>query len=646
MQDADTSALKARAYLRLRRPDDARRQLELALRNYRLSQGSLLALQATAAIELAELGAPGWVGLGAALEVQGELAAGPLLDSVQIQIGDATFDAPVTSVAPAGQRRFSLVLPAPPREAVVKVSSRGVALLGSGLRLSTDFAMDGRADAKATGVFGWARIGWQPEQPVRLTFEDEYESRYCAATQRICGPGYRWPFRLDLRRVGLRGDRINISAELPDGRWQKLPDAPLLLPRAVRSPDPRKARLSRWDQAATLARKHRPHVLTRAPLVDVVIPVYRGRYETLACIDSVLTTIGHRGRVVVVDDATEDARLAAALDELAVSGQITLLRNEQNLGFVGAVNRALAQRSPNDVVLLNSDALVFGDWLVRLQAAAYSGERVGTVTPLSNDASIARYPNEFGAPMDPEAAAALDKLAAWTHKGISLEIPVGVGFCLYLRHDCLTEVGDLDAAAFASGYGEEVDFCLRARQRGWSHRIAADVFVYHAGGGSFGARRAALLERSQRLLNLRYPGYQRHIEGFIAQGGLQPIRRRLDERRLTAFDGRFVLLVTLALEGGVERFVTERRQQIRARGLSPLILKPQRPADSRRCELSTDAIDAPNLSYEVGTELAELAKLLSSLRIDEIEIHHFLNVDAAVIDTVRALGVRVRCDSP
>ena len=64
------------------------------------------------------------------------------------------------------------------------------------------------------------------------------------------------------------------------------------------------------------------------------------------------------------------------------AGRITLLRNEKNLGFVGSVNRALALHSSHDIVLLNSDTLVFGDWLQRLSAAAYSASRVGTVTPL------------------------------------------------------------------------------------------------------------------------------------------------------------------------------------------------------------------------------------------------------------------------
>jgi GT2 family glycosyltransferase len=502
-----------------------------------------------------------------------------------------------------------------------------------------EFALDGRADSDGKRISGWARVGWLPTQRMELRFEDEDGGAHRSRTKAVARPGLRWPFEIDLRGAGLRGNRIRIAAQLPDGRWQPLPDTPLLLGRALRFKGLRPVRLPRWRKESSQPKRARLASSRRAASIDVLIPVYGGLQETLACIDSVLATIEDRGRVIVIDDATEDAKLAAALDDLATAGRIMLLRNEKNLGFVGSVNRALALPSSHDIVLLNSDTRVFGDWLQRLGATAYGASRVGTVTPFSNDGSIASYPRAFGSPIDPEQAAALDKLAAWTHPGSSVEIPVGVGFCLYIRNDCLKDVGELDASVFGKGYGEESDFCLRARQRGWSHRIAADVFVYHASARSFGARRAALLDRSQRLLNLRYPGYDRLITDFLTQDPLHPLRRRLDERRLSSFEGRFVLLVTLALEGGVERFVTERSQRIREQGLFPLVLNPSKPGDARFCELSTDALDAPNLRYEIPAELPELASMLKCLSIDAIEIQHFLDLDARVIDTVRALGV-------
>ena len=47
--------------------------------------------------------------------------------------------------------------------------------------------------------------------------------------------------------------------------------------------------------------------------------------------------------------------------------------------------------------------------------------------------------------------------------------------------------GSLRADVFAQGYGEENDFCLRARHLGWRHVAAPGVFVAHVGGHSFGA---------------------------------------------------------------------------------------------------------------------------------------------------------------
>jgi GT2 family glycosyltransferase len=637
--DADIAALTARVYLRLRRPDDARRHLDQALKEYSLTPGGLLAREASQALQIPDAQIAGWVGLGPTLEFHGELAVGASADSLQVRLGESALAHSPKIVSQDGRIVFTFPAPQVAGRQILHVYCGDIPLLGSGRRLPLEFSLDGRAESIGGRIEGWARVGWLPTQPVQLRFEDEHGHFHRSRTKGIARPGLRWPFRMDLRSAGVRGSRIHITAQMPDGRWHPLPDTPLLLDRAFRFRNLKPIRLPRWRKDSSPVKRVRRSSSRRAALIDILIPVYGGRQETLACIDSVLATITGRARVIVVDDATEDAVLAASLDELAAAGRITLLRNGENLGFVRSVNRVLAMRSSHDIVLLNSDTLVFGDWLQRLAAAAYGSSRVGTVTPFSNHGSIASYPREFGSSIDPDAAAALHELAARTHAGISIEVPVGVGFCMYLRYDCLRDVGELDAAVFGMGYGEEVDFCLRARQRGWSHRIAADVFVYHAGARSFGLRRAALLDRSRRLLNLRFPGYTRFITEFLTQDPLRSLRRRLDECRLSSFDGRFVLLVTLALEGGVERFVTERGRQIRAQGLFPLVLKAHKRGDPRVCELSTDAIDAPNLRYEIQTDLPALASLLGSLRIDEIEIQHFLDLDARVIDTVRALGV-------
>jgi GT2 family glycosyltransferase len=637
--DPDVAALIAVALLRLRRLEEAQQQLEMALAAYCVMPDGLLFHAAGEIMLDPEVGVPGWIGRGPQIEFVGELSQTDPSNVLHIQFDVRNSPARTLRIKPVdGRLAFSFK---PRRSDVIagcEATRRGAALLGSGARIPQNFALDGRAECGGSGLTGWARVGWSPTQAVRVRVEDENGDRGAVSEGRSEGLNGRWPFKIDLRDIGLKGARLVISAQLPDGRWQALPDSPLLLKAAVRPAKDRVASLAGWRACAS--RLHvKNNSVKRAAIADVIIPVYRGLEESLACIDSVLTTIDDTVQIVVVDDASEDAALIEALDALAAAGRIVLLRNAANQGFVASVNRALALDPTHDAVLLNSDTRVFDDWLARLREAAYSGPTVGTVTPLSNNGSIASYPRSLGSDLQPDDAGILHALAASTNSHLRVEIPVGVGFCLYLRRDCLQDVGHLDAEVFGRGYGEEVDYCLRARARGWSHQLAADVFVYHAGGRSFGAQRAALLDRSQRLLNLRYPGYDGFIADFQAQDPLRRARRRLDERRVRAFKGRFVLLVSLALTGGVERFVRERCAAVRARGFFPLVLKAAAPGNAGGCELWTDALEVPNLRYDIPTELSDLAALLGALPIESIEMQHFLHLDARVVDAALAVSV-------
>ena len=634
--DPDIAAMTIHALWRMRRIEEAGREFVRALAGYCVEPGGLLTLVGRELLGDGEINAAGWLGRGPRLDLVGQLAANEP-NSLEISIdGGTPFTQMLPNLSRDGVRDFSFAQPQPGVPIRLDVSSHGRSLLGSGAEIHADFNLDGRSQNRGRQVTGWARVGWRPSQPVTLRIEDETGSTAQAHSRRIAGPAWHWSFAIDLVKSKLTGQRITISAQLPDGRWHPLPDAPLLLePALFKGSKP--AALVKWEGVPP--RRARLRTIKRAKMTDIIIPVYRGRQETLRCIASVLATKPDYARLVVIDDASDDPALSVALEELEATGDIQLLRNSHNQGFVASVNRGLGLHSTHDVVALNSDTLVFGDWLERLREAAYSGPSVGTVTPLSNSGSIASYPRMSGNVMDTETAAALHALAASTLSATRAEIPVGVGFCLYIRRDCLRDNGYLDEAAFAKGYGEETDFCLRARRRGWSHQLAADVFVYHAEGTSFGSRRRALLDRSQRVLNLRHPGFDGFIAKYLAVNTVQPLRRRLDERRLLAFDGRFVLIVSLALPGGVETYVTERARALRAQGSYALVLRPVTAGKSDRCELWTDALDVPNLQFDVPRDLAALTGLLRDLSLTGIEIQHFLNLDPRLIEAVRALGV-------
>ncbi|MFC6742617.1 glycosyltransferase family 2 protein [Methylobacterium tardum] len=159
--------------------------------------------------------------------------------------------------------------------------------------------------------------------------------------------------------------------------------------------------------------------------------------------------------LLAVNDRSPDPQLTAELADLARKGLFHLVENEQNLGFVRSVNRALSLRQGRAVVLLNSDAQVFGDWLDRLVAHAEpdaepeaepadaARPRVGSVTPLSNNATICSYPR-FNAnntmPLEIDRPD-LDRLAARINRGRAVPVPTGVGFCMYMTAEALDAVG-------------------------------------------------------------------------------------------------------------------------------------------------------------------------------------------------------------
>ncbi|MBL8495350.1 MAG: glycosyltransferase [Rhodocyclaceae bacterium] len=269
-------------------------------------------------------------------------------------------------------------------------------------------------------------------------------------------------------------------------------------------------------------------------MIDVIVPVYLGHEQTRRCLDSVLANRDAGViEVVVVDDASPEPALAAYLDTLSRNGSIALLKNETNRGFVESVNRGMSVHPDRDVVLLNSDTEVAAGWLERLAACAYREPDIGTVTPFSNNATICSYPFDgwTGGVPGTLGLPGLDRLIATTNAGRHIEIPTAVGFCMYIRRACLEAVGVFDVARFGRGYGEENDFCLRARAAGWRSVLAADTFVFHQGSVSFGGERNELQRIGLKRLLDAHPGFLDALGDFSHRDPVAPLRRAIDDAR-------------------------------------------------------------------------------------------------------------------
>lgn len=262
--------------------------------------------------------------------------------------------------------------------------------------------------------------------------------------------------------------------------------------------------------------------------VLIVMPVY-GAFDLLTeALDRVERHSDRPWHLLLVEDASPDPRIRPFLRARVAAwgpSRATLIENETNLGFIGAVNRGLAlarERDPQaPVVLLNTDALVPEGWLSRL-VAPLADPTAASVTPMSNDAELMSVP-AICRPMAlrPGEGDAVDALARRLPARSDLpEAPTGVGFCMAIAPRFLAQAGGFDPA-FGRGYGEEVDWCQRVAAMGGRHLCQTGLFVEHRGGASFGAtEKTALLRRNGQIVSARHPAFDGEVQRFIGEDPL------------------------------------------------------------------------------------------------------------------------------
>lgn len=383
-----------------------------------------------------------------------------------------------------------------------------------------------------------------------------------------------------------------------------------------------------------------PQPMPQQP-VDVIVPVYRGLDDTRNCIESVLASpCRTHWQLVVINDASPEPEVTAWLREKAAQEpRITLLENEENLGFVGTVNRGMALNTAHDVLLLNSDTVVANDWLDRIRQAAYGDARIASVTPFSNNATICSYPrfcegNDLPPGMD---TAAIDALCARTNPGQVVDVPTGVGFCMYIRRDSLNAVGLFDTEHFGKGYGEENDFCQRAAAAGWRNLHLLDTFVLHTGGVSFGESKSPRERAAMETLRRLHPRYEADVMAFVQADPARTARLALDLARLQAEAAQqpVVLAVLHDRAGGTVRHVRELAQFLQGKALF-LMLSPAAGGVVvlRRAEEK----EAFELAFRINDQMEELVQALRQLGVVHVHYQHLLGHSEAILDLPARLG--------
>jgi GT2 family glycosyltransferase len=254
--------------------------------------------------------------------------------------------------------------------------------------------------------------------------------------------------------------------------------------------------------------------------IAVAVVNYNTRGLLRTCLRSILQE--RPAELIVVDNASLDGSTAMVQAEFP---EVTLCANEENVGFAGGLNQAVARCASPYVLLLNSDTVLAPGVLQGLSAYLDQNSSAGVVGPrlLNPDGSL--QPSCYHVPTPLHVLLELSSLGAgvrfipilrryylrsWAHD-YARPVPWVLGAAMAVRRSAFEAVGGFDESFFM--YCEEVDFCLRLRQAGWETHFAPVGEIVHVGGASTAQQRAAM---AFRALMSTVSLYQRHFPASSA----------------------------------------------------------------------------------------------------------------------------------
>ncbi|MFT8350523.1 glycosyltransferase [Clostridium saccharoperbutylacetonicum] len=393
--------------------------------------------------------------------------------------------------------------------------------------------------------------------------------------------------------------------------------------------------------------------------IDIVIPIYNAYEYTIECVNSILKyTKKHDYNLILINDKSSDERIEQYLTELANKkiSNILIFSNEENLGFVGTVNKGMAYSS-NDIILLNSDTEVTEGWLPKIRAAAYLNDKIATVTPLTNSGTICSIP-VFCEDNDIPSEITLKEYADIVEK-TSLKlypsIPTAVGFCMYIKRTIINEIGLFDKDTFGKGYGEENDFCCRALEKGYHHILCDDTFIFHKGSASFSDNKKEFIETNLKILFNRYPYYPKMIEKFIESNPLKDIHDNIKLQIKIRNNKRNILYVMhndfIKGEnhpiGGTEFHVKDIIDNLETCNSYIMFLKEnqiniQAFINKEIIEFKFELPDIIDVfSFSLNSYKNKVSEILDYFNIDLVHIHHLRTHTFDVIDIAKKKDIPV-----
>lgn len=210
------------------------------------------------------------------------------------------------------------------------------------------------------------------------------------------------------------------------------------------------------------------------------MPVLNRLDLTKDCLKSISEKTHNSYKIILIDNGSaEDTKIF--LENFKSSNKdVVLVRNEDNLGWVKAVNQGLHLSVDPYVCVMNNDVIVkTDDWLAKLIRVADLEPDIGLVNP------------------------GFDVKKKLSQEGPFIEVDFCRGYCMLIKRAVIERIGTLDEA-YGLGYYDDDDYSVRAIRAGFRCVRANDVIVEHLRDSTFSSlftdeKRRILHENNKKL---------------------------------------------------------------------------------------------------------------------------------------------------
>lgn len=243
------------------------------------------------------------------------------------------------------------------------------------------------------------------------------------------------------------------------------------------------------------------------PSVSIVIPVHNGLKHTRACIATLAETLSPDigAEIIVVDDASTDQTQAWLSEAAAADPRIKVVRNDENLGFLGSTSVGARQATGDLIIFLNNDTVLLPGWLEPLVQVFMTEPDAGVV------GARLLYPDgrlqEAGGLVFEDGSAAKFGYGDDDPEHVlygNLRDADYVSGCLLVTPRALyEEIGGFDQR-FEPGYYEDTDYCFMVRSRGKRVIYQPASTVVHVEGGTAGTDLSEGMKRFQALNEVQF----------------------------------------------------------------------------------------------------------------------------------------------